>query len=68
MKDEINAPLESIVIEENDVKIVFSKKNTFEYVFGVNFKLSLTDNNQIGRYTYIQDGQGEMIDEVLVFD
>lgn len=67
LEDEINAPLESIIVEEKDVKIVFSKNNVFEYVFEVSFKLSLTGNNQIGRYTYIQDELGEMIDEFLVF-
>lgn len=64
LSEEVNVPLTSIVLEETDIKITFSKHipNTYR----VDVALTLYANNEIiGKYAYTENGDD--IEDSLVF-
>ncbi len=66
LRDEVNIPLEDIVVTEKDIKIVFQKRVFDEYIIEVRLLL-LEDSRSIGEYVYTENDKREWIDDSLVF-
>jgi len=66
LKDEVSISLDEIIIIEEDIKIVFSKRDFEQYLFEVSLILS-DGQNEIGKYLYIENEKEEVIDDSLVF-
>ena len=66
LRDEVNIPLENIIIIEKSIKIVFSQRAFQQYLFEVNLVL-LDGEREIGRFLYVESRRGEAIDDSLVF-
>lgn len=67
LKDEVNIPLEDIVMIEKDVKIVFDKRCFDQYSLETTLLLS-DGNEEIGKYIYIENDKKEFIDDFLIFN
>jgi hypothetical protein len=65
LNEEITIPIEQIKLRNSEIKIVFSQDNNELYWYEI--VLTLWDVSAIGRYTYMEDDQGNMIDDILVF-
>lgn len=66
LRNEINIPLDNIIVIENEIKIVFSKRRFEQYKFEV--RLLLFDGSiEIGKYLYIKTSNEEEVDDSLVF-
>lgn len=63
LKKEINISLIDIIIIEEDIKIVFSRRIFNQYLFEINLKL-FEGQREIGKYTYIENEEGG--DDTLV--
>lgn len=66
LKDEVNIPLEDIVMIEKNVKIVFDKRSFDQYSLEATLLLS-DGNEEIGKYIYIENENYEVIDDFLIF-
>jgi hypothetical protein len=66
LKDEVNIPLENIKIIEKDVRIVFTKRVSEQYLFEVSLLLFEGDE-EIGKYVYVESEKGEEINDSLAF-
>jgi len=66
LKDEVNEPPGSILVVEKNVKIVLSHNRPNELLLEANLMLFIKDR-EIGKYVYIEDENGQYIDEFLIF-
>lgn len=66
LKDEVNIPLEFILLREKDIKIVFSQNAAYNYLLEVTLELYDGDE-KIGQYIYSENEIGDEIDDILVF-
>lgn len=66
LRDEVDYPLESILLMNEDIKIVFHKNVALQYSVEICFLL-LAEENEIGKYTFVEDESGNVIDDFLVF-
>ena len=66
LKNEINIPVEEIIVVEKNIKIVFSRRAFESYLIEVSLSLFEVDK-EIGRYLYVENDKKEGIDDSLVF-
>ncbi|MNY47095.1 hypothetical protein D3C86_1823350 [compost metagenome] len=66
LQQEVDIPLKSIILREKDIKIVFSPEIPESFTREVYLKL-YSGNIEIGKYLYIEDKDGNPIDDSLVF-
>jgi hypothetical protein len=66
LKNEVNVPLECIQLIEKDVKIVFYQYRADEYLLEVALIL-FAEDKEIGKYIYIENEIGQVVDDILVF-
>ncbi len=66
LKDEVNTPLEHVVLKEKDIKIVFSQNITSGHLLEVTLIL-YEGNKEIGTYMYMENETGNEVDDRLVF-
>jgi hypothetical protein len=66
LRAEINIPLDDIIVIENNIKIVFSKRRFEQCKFEVSLLL-LDGSKEIGKYLYIENSNEEEVDDSLVF-
>ena len=66
LKAEINMPLDDIIVIENDIKIVFSKRRFEQYKFEVSLLL-FDGSEETGKYLYIENSNEEDVDDSLIF-
>lgn len=66
LKDEVNVPLNEIIIIEKCIKIVFFQKVFDEYLFEVNLLL-YEEDKEIGKYIYSENIKGDAVDDSLTF-
>ncbi|MBK5722310.1 hypothetical protein JGH11_15655 [Dysgonomonas sp. Marseille-P4677] len=66
LKDEINIPLEDIIVIEENIKIIFTQKGFNHYLIEVSLLLFDT-NKEIGKYIYSENEKQEDIEDSLVF-
>jgi hypothetical protein len=66
LRDEINIPIEDIILIEKDIKFVFSQKFFDRYIIEVCLLL-FAENKEIGKYLYFENENNEGIDDSLVF-
>ena len=66
LQEEISIPIEQIVLKHSSVKVVFCdnipKIDSWEVTI-----ILWDESSMIGRYTYIEDDQGNALDDILVF-
>ncbi|MBW8686976.1 hypothetical protein [Chitinophaga rhizophila] len=67
MQEEISIPFEEIELKESDIKVVFSQCNVAEYFFEIGMTLWDTSNQILGKYVYVEDDKGNVVDDSLVF-
>ena len=67
LRDELSIPLESIILKFSNIKIVFSQTDIENYVFETTISLWDYNDKYIGKYVYIEDGNGNEVDDKLVF-
>lgn len=66
LKDEVNIPLNEVIIIEKCIKIVFFEKAFNEHLFEVNLLLYEKDK-EIGKYLYMVNERGDEVDDSLIF-
>jgi hypothetical protein len=66
LKKEVNVSLNSVLLRETDIKIVFSQEIADMYQLEVCLTI-YADNQAIGKYVYIENKRGEAIEDSLVF-
>jgi hypothetical protein len=67
LEQEISVPLETVGLVNSNVKIVFSHEDIKEYQLEVTLKLLDKSDQSIGKYVYVEDHEGNAIDDSLVF-
>lgn len=66
--EEINyISLESILIQEVFVRVTFLNKDTNQYTIETKINLISPENKELGWYSYLENENGETIDDFLVF-
>lgn len=66
LKNEINLPINEIIVIEKCIKIVFFEKAFNEHLFEVNLLLFEKDK-EIGKYLYVVNERGDEVDDSLIF-
>lgn len=66
LEHEAGIQLNSILLRETTIKIIFRQENIHEYLLEINLFLYDCDN-EIGKYSYTESMTGESIDDSLVF-
>jgi hypothetical protein len=66
LEDEIDVPLNDIIVIEKNIKIVFFKTDLDEYTIEICLGL-FSGNEEIGKYTSILNEKYDEIDNFLVF-
>ena len=67
LEKEVSVPLKTIELKEASIKVVFSLENTERYLLETTITLWDRSNQLIGKYKYIQDDEGNGVDDSLVF-
>lgn len=65
--EEIGVPLDSIIIQDDFVRITFSSRDIQKYVIETKIKLFSSNNKELGWYSYLEDETTDIIDDTLVF-
>ncbi|SEW40134.1 hypothetical protein SAMN05428988_5232 [Chitinophaga sp. YR573] len=67
LEEEVSVPLKTIELKESSIKVVFSLEDTERYLLEITITLWDRSNQLIGKYEYIQDDEGNGVDDSLVF-
>lgn len=67
LQEELGMPLDSLIVTEGNIKLVLTPKLSGYYTIEARLDLSFVDDDAIGYYDYVEDMEGEFIDEFLVF-
>lgn len=67
LEEEVSVPLKTIELKEASIKVVFSLEDTERYLLEITVTLWDRSNQLIGKYQYIQDDEGNGVDDSLVF-
>jgi hypothetical protein len=66
LQDELSIPFEQVKLKKASVKIVFF--DTLDEIDSWEVSIDLLDESSIiGKYTYIDDDKGNVLDDILVF-
>jgi len=68
LKDEINIPINDIILMEDFVCVKFRKYEINTFVIEVKLQLISPDNRLIGKYFYYENEKGAPVDDSLIFD
>ena len=68
LKDEINTPINDIILMEDFVCVKFLKYEIDTFVIKVKLQLISPDNRLIGKYFYYENETGDPVDDSLIFD
>jgi len=67
LESEINLSLDSILFKEVSINISYFSDSIYDYLIESKVILLSPKLIEIGTYTYIEDGNGIPIDDILVF-
>jgi hypothetical protein len=68
LKDEINIPINEIILVEEFIRIQFFKYDIEKFVVEVKLKLISHDDHIIGSYLYWEDEKNTPLDDSLIFE
>jgi len=68
LKDEINIPINDIILMEDFVSVKFLKYEIDTFVIEVKLQLISPDKRLIGKYFYYENETGDPVDDSLIFD
>ena len=66
LNEEVNIPLEEIIVGGKSIKIVYNSTNFSDPIFEVCLLL-FDESLEIGKYTYLESVKKEAVDDFLVF-
>lgn len=68
LANEIDIPINSIITENEFIKIQYLKNESNRYVIEIKIQLRSQNNRIIGSYSYYENEKGIPLDDVLVFE
>ena len=68
LRDEVEVPLESLILKEDYIIVKYQELNISKYHIEAKLNIVTDGGGVLGRYHYYENEQGEQFDDVLVFD